>query len=110
MFSNGEFGDIGVSFFVQPGVVDPGRHAGILALRQSPYNLLGAFADRDTRIESVKTRHVDLQHRNFGEFKVPSLRNVANTAPYMHDGKFATLEAVLRHYSQLNMERLHADG
>lgn len=32
-------------------------------------------------------------------FKVPSLRNLAYTAPYMHDGRFFTLEAVLDHYS-----------
>jgi cytochrome c peroxidase len=32
-------------------------------------------------------------------FKVPSLRNLAYTAPYMHDGRFLTLEAVLDHYS-----------
>ena len=31
--------------------------------------------------------------------KVPSLRNVALTAPYMHDGRFATLDEVLDHYS-----------
>jgi cytochrome c peroxidase len=30
---------------------------------------------------------------------VPSLRNVAVTAPYMHDGRFATLTAVLEHYA-----------
>jgi len=34
-----------------------------------------------------------------GKFKVPSLRNVAITAPYMHDGRFATLNDVLDHYS-----------
>ena len=34
-----------------------------------------------------------------GKFAVPSLRNVALTAPYMHDGRFPTLEAVVRHYS-----------
>jgi cytochrome c peroxidase len=33
-----------------------------------------------------------------GKFATPSLRNVANTAPYMHDGRFATLEAVVEHY------------
>jgi cytochrome c peroxidase len=33
-----------------------------------------------------------------GAFKVPSLRNVALTAPYMHDGRFNTLEEVLNHY------------
>ena len=34
-----------------------------------------------------------------GTFKVPSLRNVALRAPYMHDGRFADLEAVIEHYS-----------
>jgi cytochrome c peroxidase len=34
-----------------------------------------------------------------GKFKVPNLRNVALTAPYMHDGRFNTLEDVLDHYS-----------
>lgn len=33
------------------------------------------------------------------KFKVPSLRNVRFTAPYMHDGRFSTLEQVLDHYS-----------
>jgi cytochrome c peroxidase len=35
-----------------------------------------------------------------GTFSVPSLRNVALTAPYMHDGRFATLEGVVAHYNQ----------
>jgi cytochrome c peroxidase len=34
-----------------------------------------------------------------GKFKVPSLRNVEHTAPYMHDGSLATLEAVIEHYN-----------
>ncbi len=34
-----------------------------------------------------------------GKFKVPSLRNIALTAPYMHDGRFTTLEEVMQHYS-----------
>ncbi|MEZ5148068.1 MAG: cytochrome c peroxidase [Bacteroidales bacterium] len=37
---------------------------------------------------------------DFGKFKVPSLRNVAVTAPYMHDGRFKTLHEVLDFYSQ----------
>ena len=35
-----------------------------------------------------------------GRFRVPTLRNIALTAPYMHDGRLATLEAVLDHYSE----------
>ncbi|MDO9284652.1 MAG: cytochrome c peroxidase, partial [Aquabacterium sp.] len=110
LFSNGEFGDIGAPFFVRPGVVDPGRHGGITALRASRYNLLGPFSDAPDDETLRKTRHVVLQHRNFGEFKVPSLRNLAHTAPYLHDGQLATLAAVLDHYSALSPDRLHADG
>lgn len=36
---------------------------------------------------------------DFGKFKVPSLRNVAITYPYMHDGRFVSLEQVLDHYA-----------
>ncbi len=35
-----------------------------------------------------------------GLFKVPTLRNIAVTAPYMHDGRFGTLEEVLDHYNE----------
>lgn len=34
-----------------------------------------------------------------GKFRIPSLRNIALTSPYMHDGRFQTLEEVLEHYS-----------
>jgi cytochrome c peroxidase len=37
--------------------------------------------------------------KDYGKFKVPSLRNIAVTAPYMHDGRFGTLEEVLEFYS-----------
>lgn len=39
------------------------------------------------------------QESDRGKFKVPTLRNIAVTAPYMHDSRFATLEEVLDHYS-----------
>ncbi len=35
-----------------------------------------------------------------GKFRVPSLRNIGLTAPYMHDGRFGTIDEVLNHYSQ----------
>ncbi|APZ45641.1 cytochrome-c peroxidase [Polaribacter reichenbachii] len=35
-----------------------------------------------------------------GKFKTPSIRNLTFTAPYMHDGRFATLEEVINHYSE----------
>ena len=42
---------------------------------------------------------VTLQDNDIGKFRVPSLRNVGFTAPYMHDGSIASLEDVLDHYS-----------
>ena len=109
-FSNDEFGDVGIAYFVAPGQVDAGRHEGIRRLKASRYNLLGAFNDDPARSTATGTRYVALEHRNFGEFKVPSLRNVARTAPYMHNGSVATLRDVVRHYSELDENRLHADG
>ena len=38
--------------------------------------------------------------RDSGKFRVPTLRNVALTGPYMHDGRFATLEEVIDHYAR----------
>ena len=43
---------------------------------------------------------VTLVGADLGRFKSPSLRNVEFTAPYMHDGRFATLEEVIDHYSR----------
>jgi cytochrome c peroxidase len=37
---------------------------------------------------------------DYGKFKIPTLRNLAFTAPYMHDGRFATLDEVIESYNQ----------
>jgi cytochrome c peroxidase len=109
-FSNGEFADIGRPFFVAGGV-DAGRHGGLQTLLKSRWNRLGPFNDAgsdDPR--AVSTRHVVQEHRNFGEFRVPGLRQLTRTAPYMHDGSLPSLDAVVLQYSRLDEERLHADG
>jgi cytochrome c peroxidase len=109
-FTNGEFADTGISFFVEPGRVDAGRLEGLKKLKGDPFNLLGKYNDDPSRGTATGTRHVEAQHKNFGEFRVPGLRNVAQTAPYMHNGSLATLRDVVKHYSELNEERLHQDG
>ena len=109
-FTNGEFADIGRPFFTAGGA-DPGRWGGLQALQASPFSRLGAYSDAgagDARATS--TRHVVMEPRHFGEFKVPGLRGLAATAPYFHDGSAATVEDVVRHYSELDESRLHADG
>lgn len=109
-FANGEFADVGIPFFISKGVVDKGRFGGIQNLKKNHYNLLGRFNDNSSRSTAISTRHVVKQHRNWGEFKIPGLRNVAMTAPYMHNGSLPTLESVVRHYSEINEDRLHSDG
>jgi cytochrome c peroxidase len=109
-FTNEEFGDVGRPFFT-PGGVDPGRWGGLQQLLASSYTRLGKHADAgpdDPR--AVATRHVVMEPRNFGEFKVPGLRGLVATAPYFHDGSAATLEDVVRHYSMIDERRLHVDG
>ena len=109
-FTNGEFHDIGVPFFLAMGKVDAGRYDGIRKLQESKFNLLGRYNDDAARSTATSTRHVLREQRNFGEFRVPSLRNAALTAPYMHNGQYSSLREVVLHYSELNEERLHADG
>jgi cytochrome c peroxidase len=60
------------------------------------YNLdgRGAYPKADSGLTAV-THHP----QDDGKFRVPTLRNVAMTAPYMHDGSLATLEDVLDHYA-----------
>lgn len=109
-FSNGEFGDIGRPFFSADGA-DAGRWGGLRQLLASPHNRLGRHSDAPAGHDSaVGTRHVVLEPRHFGEFKVPGLRGLMATAPYFHDGSAATLDDVVHHYSELDESRLHADG
>ena len=109
-FTNGEFHDVGIPYALGDGRVDAGRSEGIKRLRADAFNLLGPWSDDRTGSAGVKTRHVEATHASFGQFKTPSLRSLGHTAPYMHDGRYATLRDVVRHYSDLDMERIHTHG
>jgi cytochrome c peroxidase len=60
------------------------------------------------QIKDVGRYRVTQLAADYYKFKVPSLRNVEMTAPYMHDGRFGTLEGVLEHYASgvVNSETL----
>ena len=53
----------------------------------------GAYPPSDRGLLEVTHRAADM-----GKFRVPTLRNVALTAPYMHDGSLSSLDAVIDHY------------
>jgi cytochrome c peroxidase len=69
-------------------------HGGPLFQSQSFANNGLDAAFKDAGRANVTRRRSDA-----GKFSTPSLRNVAQTAPYMHDGRFATLAQVIEHYS-----------
>ncbi|WP_437368798.1 cytochrome-c peroxidase [Maribacter litoralis] len=53
----------------------------------------------DATITDLGVGGITGNNNELGEFKVPSLRNIALTGPYMHDGRFETLEDVIEHYN-----------
>lgn len=70
-------------------------HGGALFTDHGFHNNGLAINEQDTGRHRVTGAALDR-----GTFVTPSLRNIALTAPYMHDGRFATLEEVLDHYSE----------
>lgn len=53
----------------------------------------------DATFNDIGRKGVTGNPNDAGRFKVPTLRNIGYTAPYMHDGRFATLDDVINHYS-----------
>jgi cytochrome c peroxidase len=71
---------------------------------EDPHGYLFAGTFANIGLDAVYTdeglKNVTGESADAGKFKIPSLRNVAFTAPYMHDGRFNTLEEVIDHYSE----------
>lgn len=106
-FTNAEFDKVGIPVRSERGTYDWGRYDGIKALQVSRFNLTGRHNDDRKGSTGMSTRHVALNPEAYGAFAVPSLRNVAATAPYMHDGSIPTLRAVVRHYSGIDEVKLY---
>jgi cytochrome c peroxidase len=85
------------NFNLNDSVVHERNRLGEVAFHNTGlYNLdgKGAYPADNTGIEELTGRAEDM-----GRFKAPTLRNIAVTAPYMHDGSIATLGEVLDHYA-----------
>ena len=63
----------------------------------------GAYPEPNTGLH----RHTG-QDSDMGKFRAPTLRNIALTAPYMHDGSIPDLQTVLDHYGAGGRHRLHS--
>ncbi len=96
-FTDGQFHNLGLPML--PGrQTDTGRAAGIRLVREDPFNAAGQFSDAPQGDARERLAYLPAPTAMAGAFKTPSLRNVALTAPYMHDGRFATLDQVLEFY------------
>ena len=82
------------------------KAAGALFANTGLYDLPGGRYPREDRGLIEVSHHA----ADEGRFRVPTLRNVALTAPYMHDGSLPTLSAVLEHYSENTHPSVHRDS
>lgn len=98
LFTSNEFHNTGVP--PRPELaVDHGRLTGATAVLTDEFNCRSQWSDareRCSELEFIVTGEHTLERA----YKVPSLRNVAERAPYMDAGQFATLSDVLDHYNR----------
>ncbi len=100
LLSDREFHNVGLG--PRTGLpLDAGRLPGIELVRGDPFNGRGRFSDDRAARENEKLDFVAAKPESIGEFRTPSLRDVARSAPYMHDGRFARLRDVVIFYSTL---------
>jgi len=83
------------------GVLDLGRFKGVQFVREDEFNGIGRYSDDPEGSARDKIAYLIRNVHSRGEFKTPSLRNVARTAPYMHNGHLTTLADVVRFYNKL---------
>ncbi|MBM4014120.1 MAG: hypothetical protein FJ293_04035 [Planctomycetes bacterium] len=80
---------------------DPGRQRGIARVQDDPFNAAGRHSDAPEGAAAEQLRYLPRAADSFSHFKTPTLRDVAVTAPYMHQGQLATLDDVLAYYNTL---------
>ena len=80
---------------------DPARLAAVEFVQSNPFNAAGAFSDAPDTPKASMVKGLRRSGELFGQFRTAPLRGVELTAPYMHDGRLATLEDVVRFYDTL---------
>lgn len=104
LFSNHEFHNTGVLSVAgqMPGM---GRYQGIRTAREDPFNCLGDFSDAQPD-QCLELRFARDSNELVGANKTPTLRNITETAPYMHGGQISSLSAVMEHYNEAPVSML----
>jgi cytochrome c peroxidase len=98
LFTNNDFHNTGVP--AATGLPeDTGRAKGAQQVLADEFNCLSQYSDAEPSQCSELRFMVADGHDLARQFRPPSLRGVADRAPYMHAGQFETLAAVLEHYN-----------
>lgn len=102
LFTNNEFHNTGL--LPSPGELpDQGRSRVVQQLLLDPFNCIGTYSDAShelcTELNYMRTERIEL----IGAMRTPTLRNIGNTAPYMHKGQLPSLTDVLKHYNQAEL-------
>jgi cytochrome c peroxidase len=97
-FTDGEFHNLGIP--PSRGGPTASRFDAIPECRRDPFNGKGVYSD-DREAGAKKLDYLVHLPDSWGQIKTPGLRNVAKTAPYMHQGQFKTLAEVVEFYSML---------
>jgi cytochrome c peroxidase len=101
LFTNNEFHNTGVISY--PGELpDKGRVAGVREVLNNVFSCNGPYSDDRSRA-CPELKYVRTGPELIGAFRTPSIRNIENTAPYMHQGQIATLFEVLEHYNAASL-------
>ncbi len=98
LFTNNSFHNTGIppALDLPP---DFGRIEGVMQVKEDPFNCQGPYSDANAEqcdhLVYARTEGQEI----IAAFKTPTLRNVAETAPYMHSGQVPNLTEVIRHYN-----------
>jgi cytochrome c peroxidase len=101
VFSDLEFHDTRVPPLGGGEASDAGRLLGVRALAAAEFGATSPYSAAPEGSRGRLSAAVREDGRLWGQFKTPSLRNVALSPPYMHQGQFKDLAAVVRYYSTL---------
>ncbi len=82
-------------------ISDQGRYGAIAPLKSSAFRSSGPHADNPRSERAAVVDSLIAVEDQWGAFRTPPLRNLSATAPYFHQGQFATLEELLHFYSTL---------
>lgn len=99
-FTDQQFHNIGLAQ-IGPSL-DLGRAAGLMRLQTDDFNCLVGVIPHNLQESCQELTYLKpVDNEWVGAFKTPSLRNLRVRAPYMHDGRYATLSDVLQFYNEL---------